>query len=94
MIFMLQYCAKEMRVKFVELRCFSVLFNDIQRIFERNDKATKCSRNIMATIVLTQSEFSDRATKRRCACSEFSNEVSTNVVIFRFSFVKVRTMFR
>jgi len=83
-----------MRAKFVELRCFSVLFDDIQQIFQRNDIATKCSRNIMATIVLTQIEFSDRAAKSRCACSEFSNEVSTNLVNLRFSFVKVRTIFR
>ena len=70
----LQYCAKVMRAKFVELRCFSVLFNGIQRIFERNDMSTKYSRNIMPSIVLTQSELSGSATKSRSASSEFSNE--------------------
>ena len=70
----IQYCAKVMRAKFVELRCFSVLFNGIQRIFERNDMSTKYSRNIMPSIVLTQSELSGRATKSCSACSEFSNK--------------------
>ena len=46
-------CVKEMRAKFVELGCFSVLFDGIQRIFERNDMSMKYSRNIMPSIVLT-----------------------------------------
>ena len=56
--------------------------------------STKYSRNIVATIVLTLSKFSDHVTKSRSACSEFSNEVSTNVVNFRFRFVKVQMIFR
>ena len=90
----IQYCAKVMRAKFVELRCFSVLFNGIQRIFERNDLSTKYSRNITASIVLIQSELSYCATKSRSVCNEFSSEVSTNLTNFRYSFVKVPTTFR
>ena len=70
----IQYCAKVMRAKFVELRCFSVVFNGIQRIFERNGMSTKYSRNFMPSIVLTQSKLSGRATKSCSACSEFLNE--------------------
>ena len=89
-----QYCAKVMRAKFVELRSFSVLFDGVQRIFERNNLSTKCSRNIKASIVLIQSELSCCGTKSCSVCSEFSNEVSTNLTNFCYSFVKVPTTFR
>ena len=94
LVLTIQYCAKVMRAKFVKLRSFSVLFDGIQRIFERNDLSTKYSRNIKASIVLIQSELSCCATKSRFVCSEFSNEVSTNLTNFRYSFVKVPTTFR
>ena len=36
--------------------------------------STKYSRKIVATIVLSQSEFSDHATKSRSGCSEFQTK--------------------
>ena len=83
-----------MRAKFIELRWFSVLSDDVQRVFERNYMSTKYLQKIVACIVLTQSEYLDWVIKSHSACSEFSNEVSTNLANFRFSFVSVQMIFR
>ena len=53
-----------------EIRRTTLLFNGIQRIFEQSDMCTKYSRNIVASVVLTQGEFSGCASKSRSACSE------------------------
>ena len=82
-----------MRAKFVELRCFSVLFNGIQRIFERNDMSMKYSRNIHEILCLLL--FLPRANYQAALRKVVLPVVNfrTKTTNFRFRFVKVSTTF-
>lgn len=63
-----QCCTKVMGVKFVKLHCFSILLMILNKF---SNEMRKYLGNIVATIVLTHSEFSDCTTKSRSASSKF-----------------------